>query len=71
PSQAFIQTLKILARDLAGNVPIWSVNSKEQLLLVVQALRKVLEQRSPSPESSMMFERIIDGSNIMLSPTRV
>jgi len=71
PSQIFIQTLKILARDLAGNVPIWSVNSKEQLSLVVQALRKVLEHRSPSPESSMMFERIIDESPIMLSPTRV
>ncbi len=71
PSQAFIQTLKLLARNLAGNAPIWSVNSKEQLSLVVQALRKILEHRSPSPESSLMFERIIDESPIMLSPTRV
>jgi hypothetical protein len=71
PSQAFIQTLKILAHDVAGDAPLWSINSKEQLILIVQTLRKVFEHRSPSPESSMMFERIIDESPLMLSPTRV
>lgn len=71
PSLAATNTLKMLALDIAGETPIWSVNTKEQLAIVVNALHRVFELRPSSPDQAKAFDQIIAQSPIMISPTRV
>jgi hypothetical protein len=70
PSDSFSQTIKMLAHDIAGNAPLWAVARKEQLAIIVNALQRVSAQRTPSPESTRMFEAIME-QNRAISPTKV
>ena len=69
PSPSFTHTIKMLAHDLAGEVPIWSIDTKEQLAIAVNALRTVYEHhRSPSPETGKLLDEIMQ-QNGVISPT--
>ena len=60
----------MVASELAPKAPLWSINSKEQLAVLANALYAVFEHRSPSPETEKMFDEIMQQSRV-ISPTKV
>jgi hypothetical protein len=70
PSTSFSQTIKILARDIASTTRVWSVDKKEQLAAIVNALQLMHEQRAASTSSDKMFDELMEQDRA-ISPTRV
>lgn len=70
PSPSFTQTIKMLAKDMFEETPIWSVNSKQQLAIIVNALHSIDGQRTKSPEQGKMSEGIFQRLRV-ISPTKV
>ena len=70
PSDCFTATLKKLASDLAGQAPLWAVESKEQLAIVVNALHIVYQHHHSTTERRKKFEEVISHNQI-IAPTKV
>jgi hypothetical protein len=70
PSISFSQTIKILARDIASTTRVWSVDKKEQLAAIVNALQLMHEQRAGYPSTDKMFDNLMEQDRA-ISPTRV
>lgn len=70
PSASFTHTIKVLARNLADEPSIWSVSSKEQLAVFVNALRSIYQAEPKSPEPGRRFSEIME-ENRTISPTKV
>jgi hypothetical protein len=65
-----INTIKKLGSDLAGEAPLWSVKSIEELAILTNTLHRVHEKHITLLDSRKMFDDIM-AENLIIAPTKV